>query len=654
MLTIILFFFGALALGGILYIVMGLPQDKLCEKLQTIDQLYGQVINNPQNYIYRPEFFNNTEPNNLKLINLYSINKKIYKLIDFLRYNDNPQLNEDISTDIDNIISDLEKALQPVEDLDFETTETMRLKSCASMLNELYVADSIDAALKANSRTVNDYYDAYTALYAHLENCAVEPIESLPNPHGVSPHQTVIALEKFFKQEPMRQDTEFMVRHEYTSLGSMSEGEWEQYQHTKDRPELHAHYANLQKIDDLYHLVLTNPDTYIHNPELFSSKSGYNLNDIKDQIENKIVLTEGNIEGVSFQYSDDILEKFKETLHPYTKKQYYSSTETLEMTDYAESVIRFCTDLNVDNYMGLSEKYIADYTQLYDFMQARSINPIDLLPDPHSNTEKWTIKKLHTLTTYRPCAQYSLFYKYCENNEDGILSYQGFRAAKFHTENKPSDAVDDSAGSANSIDNTGNANVITNSHTHTRPRKETAHTAQTTRTTTEHYSQEDLYTKIAQLQQSYYHVMTDPEIMITAPIIRDTSYDKVATMEDAYTELNAIIPENKQTPLGTKQHKKLERRYIAAQAHFDTALEYAYTIGLNGISHHNRIRARVLLDKALDPSNEHEAERAYEHLVELLAQVYAEDTETNYKHYFNPTSMPELSAYTTELKSIAQ
>lgn len=146
--------------------------------------------------------------------------------------------------------------------------------------------------------------------------------------------------------------------------------------------------------------------------------------------------------------------------------------------------------------------------------------------------------------------------------------------------------------------------------------------------------------------------MTDPEIMITAPIIRDTSYDKVAVMEDDYAALTAIIPGDKEAELEPQLYKKLHKRYTAAQSSFDAALEYAYTIGLNGISHHDRIRARVLLDKALDPSNEHEAHSAYEHLIELLAQVYAEDTATNYRHYFNPTSMPELSAYTAELKAL--
>ena len=140
--------------------------------------------------------------------------------------------------------------------------------------------------------------------------------------------------------------------------------------------------------------------------------------------------------------------------------------------------------------------------------------------------------------------------------------------------------------------------------------------------------------------------------MITAPIIRDTSYDKVAVMEENYAELTAIIPEDKNAELTTKQYKKFNQRYTAAQTSFDAALEYAYTIGLNGISHHDRIRARVLLDKALDPSNEHEAHSAYEHLVELLAQVYAEDTETNYRHYFNPKSMPELDTYVADMKAL--
>ncbi len=102
------------------------------------------------------------------------------------------------------------------------------------------------------------------------------------------------------------------------------------------------------------------------------------------------------------------------------------------------------------------------------------------------------------------------------------------------------------------------------------------------KTKSQQINQAELYDKIAGLQQSYYHVMTDPEIMITAPIIRDTSYDKVAVMEDDYAALTAIIPENKEAELSTAQYKKLHKRYTAAQSSFDAALEYAYTIGRGG------------------------------------------------------------------------
>ena len=324
----------------------------------------------------------------------------------------------------------------------------------------------------------------------------------------------------------------------------------------------------------------------------------------------------------------------------YLEELPYTSTEQHTFEEYAQEIITLCSDPDFEtevNNIDVNDLY-TKYAKLYAFMGARSINPIDLLPNPRSNAPQETLEKLHVILTHQPVASKSRFYAYCKENERGTISYQGFESKKKSTGNVQVIHGD------NNVQIMGNTTNSTHSTTHSSVAKPKIKSQQP--------NQAEIFDKIDGLQQSYYHVMTDPEIMITAPIIRDTSYDKVAAMEEDYTALTAIIPEDKEAELSTAQYKKLHKRYTTAQSSFDAALEYAYTIGLNGISHHDRIRARVLLDKALDPSNEHEAHSAYEHLVELLAQVYAEDTETNYRHYFNPKSMPELDAYIADMKAL--
>lgn len=329
-------------------------------------------------------------------------------------------------------------------------------------------------------------------------------------------------------------------------------------------------------------------------------------------------------------------------MEAYLEELPYTSTEQHPFEEYAQEIITLCSDPdfgNKVNNIDVDDLY-AKYAKLYVFMGARSINRIDLLPNPQDNAPQETLEKLHVMLTHQPVATKSRFYAYCKKNERGTINYKGFESAKKNT------SISTSTGNVQVIQGDNNVQIMgnTTNTTHSSVAKSKVKSQQP--------NQAELFTKIDKLQQNYYQVMTDPEIMITAPIIRDTSYDKVAVMEDNYAALTAIIPEDKEVELSTAQYKKLHKRYTAAQSSFDAALEYAYTIGLNGISHHDRIRARVLLDKALDPNNEHEAHSAYEHLVDLLAQVYAEDTETNYRHYFNPTSMPELNAYATELKAL--
>lgn len=639
----------ALILGGLYYALSAWPKKVFYEKLHTIDELYSQAINNPYNYVHRPQIFAQAPLTSTTTANLNSITNDIDEINKLL-----PQASEaddvhDLYKKANNVISQLEEFATPPlsqnigaenllseQDINLDTTETIKLKSSFRDLQILCWREDINKELKNSNLTLDDYYNRYVELYTHVADSTSHKVALLPNPHELSPQETIAELQHFLKSRPIEQGTDFIKYYQYKVLGAYSEEEWEDYQLTKDSPELRKHYEHFIHVDELYHQVLTNYVNYIYSPKFFSSTSKYNLTKLRQRIDEVIGYTDKRLGEFKARAFVEYFTELNKTMEEYLKERPYTSTRQNIFEKYAQEIITLCSDPdfgNKVNNIDVDDLY-AKYAKLYAFMGARSINPIDLLPNPRSNAPQETLEKLHIMLTHQPVASKSRFYACCKENERGTISYQGFKPEEKSTSTDNVQVIH------------GNNNVqimgdITNS-THSSVAKPKS----------QQPNQTELFTKIAELQQSYYHVMTDPEIMITAPIIRDTSYDKVATMEEDYAALTAIIPEDKEAELSTAQYKKLHKRYTAAQSSFDAALEYAYTIGLNGISHHDRIRACVLLDKALDPSNEHEAHSAYEHLVELLAQVYAEDTATNYRHYFNPTSMPELSAYTAELKAL--
>ena len=635
----------SLIIGGLGYAISAWPKKIFYEKMHSIDELYSEAINNPHNYIYRPHFFTQAPPTGTKPTTLVSITKDNDEINELL-----PQASEaeDVHTlykNADKIINQLEDyaAPLPAHDIRPETTKTIRLDSYFRDLQNLCLGEDINKALKVSNLTLDDYYHKYVELYTHIANSTSHDVALLPDPHELSPQEIIAELQYFFTSRPIEQGTDFIKYYQYKVLGAYTYKEWEDYQSTKDSPELRKHYKRFIHVDELYHQVLTNYVNYIYNPEFFSSASKYNLTKLRQRIDEVIGYTDkrlGEFEAHSF------IEYFTElnnTMETYLEELPYTSTEQHPFEEYAQEFITLCSHPDFEtevNNIDIDDLY-AKYAKLYAFMGSRSINPIDLLPNPQNNAPQETLEKLHVMLTHQPVASKSRFYAYCKKNESGTINYKGFESEKKSTTTN--------TGNVQVIHGDNNVQIMGNT-------ANTTHSARNSvakpKTKSQQPDQAELFTKIAQLQQSYYHVMTDPEIMITAPIIRDTSYDKVAVMEDDYAALTAIIPEDKETELSTAQYKKLHKRYTAAQSSFDVALEYAYTIGLNGISHHDRIRARVLLDKALDPSNEHEAHSAYEHLVDLLSQVYAENTETNYRHYFNPTSMPELSAYTAELQAL--
>lgn len=632
----------ALIIGGLIYLVSAWPKKVFYEKLHAIDELYSQAINNPHNYIYRPWFFAKAPLNSTTTANLSSITKDIEKINDLLTLASKTEDVYELYKDTGKINEQLEKFADPLpaQYMDFETTKTIELNSCFRDLQNLCLSEDINKELKDSNLTVDDYYQKYVKLYTHIADSTQYEVAILPDPHELSPQETIAKLQHVFKIKPIEQGTDVIKYYEYKVLGAYTQEEWEDYQLTKDSPEMRKHYKRMAEVDELHHQILTDYDNYIHNPEFFSSKSEYNLTTFKKQIDDIISNTDGYVGNFGHHFLSFYFDKLNNAVQTHLKPAQYTSTEIQRLEKNAEDIIDLCSSSDFDHKVNSVEtrNLHAKYCALYAFMSDRYIGPIDLLPDPNDNAPQETLEKLHVLLTHRPVAEKSRFYAYCKKNEKGIINRQGF---------EPKAKFSEKTGNVQIIHGNNNVQVMGNS-------VNTTNNTQTTVDSTEGEkpNQAELFDKIAQLQQSYYHVMTDPEIMITAPIIRDTSYDKVAVMEENYAELTAIIPEDKNAELTTKQYKKLNQRYTAAQTSFDAALEYAYTIGLNGISHHDRIRARVLLDKALDPSNEHEAHSAYEHLVDLLAQVYAEDTETNYRHYFNPKSMPELDAYIADMKAL--
>lgn len=643
----------ALILGGLSYAISAWPKKKFYEKLHTIDELYSQAINNPYNYVHRPQIFAQAPLTSTTTANLNSITKDIDEINKLL-----PQASEadDVHTlykKADEVTNRLKEYATPPlsqytgaenllseQDINLDTTKTIELKSSFRDLQILCWSEDINKELKNSNFTLDDYYDKYVGLYTHIADSTSHDVALLPNPHELSPQETIADLQYFLKSRPIEQGTDFIKYYEYKVLGAYSEEEWEDYQLTKDNPKLRKHYERFIHVDELYHQVLTNYVNYIYNPEFFSSKSKYNLTKLRQRIYEVIGYTDKRLGEFKARAFREYFTELNNTMEAYLEERPYTSTRQNIFEKYAQEIIALCSDPDFENKINsidVDDLY-AKYAKLYAFMGARSINPIDLLPNPRSNAPQETLEKLHVMLTHQPVASKSRFYAYCKKNEDGTINYKGFESAKKSTTT--------STGNVQVIHGDNNVQIM-GSNTNT-----THSSTPKPKTKSQQINQAELFDKIAGLQQSYYHVMTDPEIMITAPIIRDTSYDKVAAMEKAYAELTAIIPEDKEAELSTAQYNKLHDRYTAAQSSFDAALEYAYTIGLNGISHHDRIRARVLLDKALDPSNEHEAHSAYEHLVNLLAQVYAEDTETNYRHYFNPKSMPELDAYVADMKAL--
>ena len=641
----------ALIIGGLGYAVSAWPKKVFYEKLHTIDKLYSQAINNPYNYAHRPQIFaqvTNTTTANLNSItndideinkllpqaseadDVHTLYKKADEVTNRLKEYATPPLSQNIGA----------KNLLSEQDISLDTTETIKLKSYFRDLQILCWSEDINKELKNSNFTLDNYYDKYVELYTHIANSTSHEVALLPNPHELSPQETIAELQYFLKSRPIEQGTDFIKYYQYKVLGAYSEEEWEDYQLTKDSPELRKHYERFIHVDELYHQVLTNYVNYIYNPEFFSSTSKYNLTKLRKRIDEVIGYTDKRLGEFKARAFVEYFTELNKTMEEYLKERPYTSTRQNIFEKYAQEIITLCSDPDFGNKVNNIDvgDFYAKYAKLYVFMGARSINRINLLPNPQDNAPQETLEKLHIMLTHQPVASKSRFYAYCTENLNGTISYQGF------------DSQRTSTGNVQVIHGNNNVQIMGSTTNSTR---NTTHNS-IAKPKSQQINQAELFDKIAQLQQSYYHVMTDPEIMITAPIIRDTGYNKVAIMEEDYAALTAIIPEDKDAKLNTPQYNKLHKHYTAAQSSFDAALEYAYIIGLNGISHHDRIRARVLLDKALDPSNEHEAQRAYEHLVELLAQVYTEDTETNYKHYFNPTSMPELSAYTTELKSITQ
>ena len=632
----------SLIIGGLGYAVSAWPKKIFYEKMHSIDELYSEAINNPHNYIYRPHFFTQAPPTGTKPTTLVSITKDIDEINELL-----PQASEaeDVHTlykNADKIINQLEDyaAPLPAHDIRPETTKTIKLNSCFRSLQNLCLSGDINKVLKGSNLTLDDYYHKYIELYTHIANSTSHDVALLPDPHELSPQETIAELQYFFTSRPIEQGTDFIKYYQYKVLGVYSYEEWEDYQSTKDSPELREHYKRFIHVDELYHQVLTNYVNYIYNPEFFSSASKYNLTMLRRRIDEVIGYTDKRLGEFKAHSFIEYFTELNNTMGEYLEELHYTSTQQRPFEEYAQEIITLCSDPDFEtevNNINVNDLY-AKYAKLYVFMGARSVNRIDLLPNPQDNAPQETLEKLHVMLTHQPVASKSRFYTYCKKNEQGTISYQGFESAKKSTNT--------STGNVQVIHGDNNVQIM-GSNTNT-----THSSVAKPKTKSQQINQAELFDKIAGLQQSYYNVMTDPEIMITAPIIRDTSYDKVAAMENDYAAFTAIIPEDKEAELSIAQCKKLHKRYTTAQSSFDAALEYAYTIGLNGISHHDRIRARVLLDKALDPSNEHEAHSAYKHLVELLAQVYAEDTETNYRHYFNPKSMPELDAYVADMKAL--
>lgn len=632
----------SLIIGGLAYAVSTWPKKVFYEKLHAIDELYSEAINNPHNYIYRPRIFANTPPTGATRANLNSITNDIDEINKLLPQASEAEDVHDLCKKADKVISQLEDyaAPLPAHYMEPETTKTIRLDSYFRDLQNLCLSEDINEALKGSNLTLDDYYHKYVELYTHIANSTSHDVALLPDPHELSPQETISQLQHFFNSRPIEQGTDFIKYYQYKVLGAYSEEEWEDYQLTKDNPELRKHYERFIHVDYLYHKVLTNYINYIYNPEFFSSASKYNLTKLRQRIDEVIGYTDKKLGEFKVRAFREYFSELNNTMETYLEELPYTSTEEHPFEEYAQEFITLCSHPDFEtevNNINVNDLY-AKYAKLYVFMGARSVNRIDLLPNPQDNAPQETLEKLHVMLTHQPVAGKSRFYAYCKKNEQGTISYQGFESAKKSTNT--------STGNVQVIHGDNNVQIMGSTTNSTRS------SVTKPKTESQQPNQAKLFDKIAGLQQSYYHVMTDPEIMITAPIIRDTSYNKVAAMEEDYAALTAVIPEDKEAELSTARYNKLHKRYTAAQTSFDAALEYAYTIGLNGISHHDRIRARVLLDKALDPSNEHEAHSAYEHLVDLLSQVYAEDTETNYRHYFNPTSMPELSAYTAELQAL--
>lgn len=239
----------ALIIGGLGYAVSAWPKKVFYEKLHAIDELYSEAINNPHNYVHRPQFFAQTPPTGATRANLNSITNDINEINKLL-----PQASEaddvhDLYKKANNVISQLEDyaAPLPAHDMDFETTKTIELNSCFRDLRNLCLGEDINAALKSSNLTLDDYYDKYIELYTHIADSTSHNVALLPNPHELSPQETISQLQRFFNSKPIEQGTDFIKYYQYKVLGAYSEEEWK----TINQQRIVQNYINTMNVSSM-------------------------------------------------------------------------------------------------------------------------------------------------------------------------------------------------------------------------------------------------------------------------------------------------------------------------------------------------------------------------------------------------------------------
>lgn len=141
--------------------------------------------------------------------------KKANNVISQLEEFATPPLSQNIGAE--NLLSE--------QDINLDTTETIKLKSSFRDLQILCWREDINKELKNSNLTLDDYYNRYVELYTHVADSTSHKVALLPNPHELSPQETIAELQHFFKSRPIEQGTDFIKYYQYKVLGAYSEEE---------------------------------------------------------------------------------------------------------------------------------------------------------------------------------------------------------------------------------------------------------------------------------------------------------------------------------------------------------------------------------------------------------------------------------------------